>query len=170
MTQYITPDDAVLDLMADAMIDPTLRDAKASQTPSGRPIRRKVLQRALEAAHSAGWMMLPIKIRTVQPGSEESGALRALALDVLPRAVPDFKVQSVDERPAHLPLRGEQDAYSALPKPVTHSPQEDAFLASLVPGGRLPSGPRGLPKGFGMGRVSDGGQHQEGESLTPWND
>jgi hypothetical protein len=51
--------DSVLEVMADAMLDPKLRTEPFNKTtlPSGNAVRKDVLRRALAAAEALGWVM-----------------------------------------------------------------------------------------------------------------
>ncbi len=49
----------LLDIMAEAMLDPSLYADGRRVTPSGNIIRKKVLVRALEAAELQGFFLTP---------------------------------------------------------------------------------------------------------------
>lgn len=51
--RYLVPDD-LIDRMCDAMLDPTL----GVPHPTGRPVRRKVLDRAFAVAAVEGWVLV----------------------------------------------------------------------------------------------------------------
>jgi hypothetical protein len=54
-TNPTTIPDEVLEEMADAMLEPSLRTQGKTTSPSGNVVRKQVLIRALRAASTLGW-------------------------------------------------------------------------------------------------------------------
>jgi hypothetical protein len=57
----MTVPDEVLEVMAAAMLEPSMRIPGKVPEASGNKIRTRVLSRALAAAEELGWVMVPIK-------------------------------------------------------------------------------------------------------------
>jgi hypothetical protein len=50
----------VLGVMADAMLEPALRERGITTQPSGNKVRKQVLRRALQAAEAYGWRLIRV--------------------------------------------------------------------------------------------------------------